>query len=405
IAKAAALACLSTTIAHAGQESPSSASPAPFNACEWLQNKPGLVYKNDENPWIQSLQFEGRLQYQAAYLEGEDVNGNDFNETFDEYRRARLGTKVKFLGYFGAKYQVNLVEDGRRSGADLDWQYQDIDEAYLSFDLGKALELDAWDELTASYGRHKFTLGHESTTSSTKLLTVERSALSNKVYGSYRPTGLKVDAVTGDWEFGGAIYSSSLDGADHETFGSWNDSEIYWLHSAYAMNDQLTLGADFAYNNADRSAGEDSVMDYQWASSLNAQYTSGRFGLIADVIFGDNGSNLGHNANREGSFYGLILMPHYWLLEDKLEAVAQYQWMGSSESEGVRINSRYGRSGHGAAVNSGRGDQHHSLYSGLNYYLCGHQAKIQAGIEYQTMDTPNGDFDTLSYVLAFRTYF
>ena len=37
--------------------------------------------------------------------------------------------------------------------------------------------------------------------------------------------------------------------------------------------------------------------------------------------------------------------------------------------------------------------------------LCGHNAKIQAGIEYQTMDTPIGDFDTLTYLIAFRTFF
>ena len=59
----------------------------------------------------------------------------------------------------------------------------------------------------------------------------------------------------------------------------------------------------------------------------------------------------------------------------------------------------------GIDVNSGRGDSHHSFYGGLNYYLCGHNAKIQGGIEYQTMDTPDGDFDTLTYVLAFRTFF
>lgn len=48
---------------------------------------------------------------------------------------------------------------------------------------------------------------------------------------------------------------------------------------------------------------------------------------------------------------------------------------------------------------------HLSLYTGLNYYLCDHNAKVQAGIEYQDLDTPDGSVDTLTYILAVRTYF
>ena len=61
----------------------------------------------------------------------------NFDEDYDEVRRFRLGVKAKFLQYFGLKYQVNLVDDNRPSGSSLDWGYEDIDEAYLSFDLGK----------------------------------------------------------------------------------------------------------------------------------------------------------------------------------------------------------------------------------------------------------------------------
>ena len=105
-----------------------------------------------------------------------------------------------------------------------------------------------------------------------------------------------------------------------------------------------------------------------------------------------------------------MVMPYYWLIEDKLQLVGQYQYGGADADEGIRVNSRYGRARgtggtSGIDVNSGRGDAHHSFYGGLNYYLCGHNAKVQAGIEYQTMDTPDGDFDTLTYLLAFRTFF
>ncbi len=165
------------------------------------------------------MEIEGRLQYQFAHVEGEDVNGNDYASDFNEMRRFRLGAKGKFLQYFGFKYQVDLVEDGRKDNEPndgLDIDYIQMDEAYLSFDLGKALGDTPFDSLMVNYGRQKFILGQEARTSSTKLLTVERSALSNKVYGSFRPTGLSVDGTSGPWSFSGALYSSTTDGADNE---------------------------------------------------------------------------------------------------------------------------------------------------------------------------------------------
>jgi len=74
------------------------------------------------------------------------------------------------------------------------------------------------------------------------------------------------------------------------------------------------------------------------------------------------------------------------------------------------VNSRYGASTKSAPanVNGGRGDEHHSLYAGLNYYLCGHNAKIMGGVEYQTMETSTGTrgkFDTLTWVIAMRGHF
>lgn len=392
---------------------PTTVEPAaPANSgdfCSWLQNKPGMLYKNKENPYLQEFQIEGRFQYQAAYLDGSDVDGNDFNETHDEYRRFRLGVKAKFLQYFGAKYQVNLVDDGRNNSTptDLDWGYYDIDEAYLSFDLGKALgDNNPFDELKLAYGRHKFLLSQEAHASSTKLYTVERSAISNKVYGSYRPTGLTMEAVKGAWTMNGAVYSSTTDGPDNLALNGWQDGVIYYAGGFYKMSDQLTLGADFVYNDADVQQGEDSVMGYAWATSLNAHYDVGQWGIIGDLIYGDNGGDrLGQRESRSGDFWGAVVMPYYWLVDEKLQLVGQYQYQGSDEAEGVRVNSRYGRADGTSNINSGRGDSHHSFYGGLNYYLCGHNAKVQAGIEYQTMDTPDGDFDTTTYVIAFRTFF
>lgn len=399
----------------AGSETSTVTTPASNSGdwCDWLQNKPGLLYKSSENPILQSFQIEGRFQYQLGYLDGSDVNSNDFNETYDEYRRFRLGVKTDFLQYFSAKFVVNLVNDERNisGGGDLDWGYDSIDEALLSFDIKKAFGAGALDSLKLNYGRHKFVVGQETRTSSTKLLTVERSAIANKVYGSYRPTGLSLDGAIDKWTFTGALYSSTTDGTDNEEFSGWQDDIVYYASAGYQASDELRLGVDLVYNNAD-AVSEDSVIGYRWATSINAEYDAGPWGIIGDLIYGDNGgSDMTSNAMRRGDFWGVMVMPYYWILEDKLQLVGQYQYGGADEAQGIHVNSRYGRAfgtGGGAPdanVNSGRGDQHHSFYTGLNYYLCGHNAKIQAGLEYQTMDTNIGDFDTLTYLIGFRTYF
>ena len=381
------------------------AAPASSNCGDWcsmLKSKPKL-YKNSDNPYIQEVGIEGRVQWQTASTSVDDVTGADFNETFTEFRRARLGTKIKFLNYFTAKYQVNMVDDDRPSGGDIEWDYQDIDEAYLEFNLGKLIDTP-FDSLSVGYGRYKYTLGYESTTSSKKLLTPERSGLGNKVYGSARPTGLKLEAEKGDWEFAAAIYSTSADGSNHETFGSWQDGENIWFHAGYSPDGPWSYGFDISYNNADVS-DDNEAAPHKWATSFNAEYDGGNWGIIGDLIVGENLDS--SSATREGTFYGVMVMPYCWVIEDKLQWVGQVQYMASEEDEGVRLNSRYVRrtESYGSDVNSGRGDQHLSLYTGLNYYLCGHNAKVQAGIEYQDLDTPAGNVDALTYILAVRTYF
>lgn len=382
------------------------------NWCERLQRKPGLLYQNSVNAFIQSLQIGGRFQYQAAYLEGDDVNARDFDESHDEYRRARLNVRAEFLRYFNTKIVVNMVNDLRNisGGGDLAWGYDSIDEALISFDIRKAFGAGELNGLKLNYGRHKFVVGQETRTSSTRLLTIERSTIANKVYGSYRPTGLSLDGTVENFSFSGALYSSTTDGTNNEEFSGWQDDVVYYASTGYQVSDELKIGVDLVYNHAD-AISEDSIIGYRWATSINAEYDLESWGVIGDFIYGDNGgADMTSTAKRRGDFWGVVLMPYYWIVEDKLQLVGQYQYGGARQSEGARINGRYGRAdGTGgspdAAVNGGYGDQHHSFYTGLNYYLCGHNAKIQGGIEYQTMDTPIGDFDTLTYLIGFRTFF
>ena len=371
--------------------------------CDWLTSKPGTLYKGD-NPYIQEVGVFGRFQWQAAYIDGEDVNGDDFDETFDEVRRFRLGGVVKFLNYFTAKANVNMAGDARPSGGDLDWNYQDFDTALLTFNAAKAFGLDL-DALDISYGRHKFVLGYESIASSKKIMTPERSAISNKVYGSYRPTGFVVEGEKGDFNFLGGIFST--DEANSGFIGGWGDGLAYTVGLGYQVTDEFSVYWDYVFNGADENAGEESLWAYSWASSVSTHYDAGKWGVHADFYLGDNGDeeNGATNPDRQGSFWGAVVMPYYWLVDKKLQAVARYAYASAEEAEGIRTNSRYFRRDNGGDVNSGRGDSHHSIYAGLNWLLCKHNLKIQTGVEYETLDTPDGDANATTLWLTFRTYF
>ncbi len=387
--------------AFAGPEAQAAPAPAASNSgdwCQWLQSKPGQLHKNAESPILQSLQIGARFQYQAAYLDGNDVNNRDFDVTHDEYRRVRLETKTEFLKFFSANIKLNMVNDERRSGGTLDWGYEDFDEAVFSFDMKKAFGAAPLDALKLNYGRIKFNMTEEVHMSSKEIHTVERSAIANKLYGAHnRPTGVTVDAALGKWS-GTVGFFSGED--DSEFIGGWNDGQAYYLSLAHETPDEWRFVLDIVVNDED---GADDFLGYDWATAFSAVYSHDRFGAAATLAFGENN---GAGA-QGGSFGGVMVMPYYWVIEKRLQAVLQYQYAGASESEGIRTNSRYVRSLNptGVDVNSGRGDQLHTLYAGLNHHFCGDNLKLMGGVEYSNLDTPAGDVDVLTWLIAFRAFF
>ena len=91
--------------AMAGSASPTVSPPEPATSgdwCDWLKSKPGSLFKNPENPFVQYLWMGARFQYQASYVDGEDANGRDFHDTYDDYRRVRYEAEIELLRYFGA---------------------------------------------------------------------------------------------------------------------------------------------------------------------------------------------------------------------------------------------------------------------------------------------------------------
>lgn len=400
------------------------------NWCEWLANAPGTLYENKSNPWLQSFRIGGRLHYQAAYQDGSDMNGRDYHDIYDEYRRFRIETRTKFLRFFSAEMDVNLVNDRRfrePPDNDLTWGYDDFDTATLECDLAKAFDNDLFDDLKLSYGKMKMPITEEQRQSSKAIYTVERSLLSDKLAGAEsRPTGLSLEAAKGEWSGRIGVFSGE---DDADFIGAWNDGITQFYSLSWQPDKDFHLTLDYATTH---QSGTDDALGYHSAVALGSTYEKKHWGTQASLVYGDNGygdptDNARNRANRQGDFYGMTVMPWYWLVEDRLQLVCRFEYARSEESEGLQLSSRYLRGQHddpALDLNNGRGSRYNAWYLGLNYYLCGDNAKIMAGIQYENLAASatrkverrnklggdyyvpeTGTIEGFTYMVAFRSSF
>ncbi|MDB4538031.1 OprO/OprP family phosphate-selective porin [Akkermansiaceae bacterium] len=352
--------------------------------CDTLKNI-GTVYKDKENPFIQEVKFFGRAHYQWGHTDGE-IGGADFDGKGDELRRLRFGTSVKFLNGFKLNARANFENGGFR---DTSIRYSGFDELYLEYGLG---DVAGFEDVTVGYGLYKVAFGGEETESSKKIKTVERSNINN-FYAPSRATGVLIEAKKNDIDFTLGVFTVD---SDPETWGQWNGGVAYFGSMAFeACNGDVML--DLLIN--DSTVAEDEVIGYDWAASATYETKVAGFDLFTNVTFGE--THAGDNV------HGIVIMPSTELIEDKLEAVVRYQWARSSGADLLRPQSRNvrntaGLDGIGVVP---RGDENHTIYGGLNYFLCGHNAKLMAGVEYETVSGGVADTDATTFWLAARMFF
>ena len=368
------------------------APPAPVNNgnwCDTLQDM-GTLYKDNKSPYIQEIKVFGRAHYQFSYVDGEN-NTQDFSEDGGELRRLRFGTSVKFLNGFKALGRANFEKGGFRSDQ---LGYNSMDELYLEYGFGDAA---GFEDITIGYGRYKVAFGGEEQTSSKKIKTVERSNISN-FFAPNRSTGLLVEASHSDIDFTMGVLSTDAD----QTLGQWDEGIAYYGSAALEVPTG-DLIVDFIYNDANPLLDED-TFGYEWATSLTNDSKIGSWDLFLNATYGET-----HAGNE---VYGVVVMPSTELIEDKLEAVFRYQYAGSDNVNGLKINGRAVRNSYKAftgGTNMNQGDENHTFYAGLNYFLCDHNAKVMVGVEYETLEGGAGvtsvDLEATTLWAAFRMYF
>ena len=405
---------LSVGTASAGTEADAQPEPAASagNWCDCLQDSLGLKSAGTE-PWLWDMKLFGRLQWQHAYVDGTDANGDDFNYDTDEWRRFYFGGQARFLKYFQVVGRALFERDLKPLGGETEWGYDRLWDLGLKTDLKKLAGVEGLDALVAGYGKKQINVSDEWHISSKFLKTAERSAIANKVWphteGFANPTGGWVDLKKGAWKGTLGVFST-----DHSTeFSSWDDGQLYFGEAFRTFENGTAWVPDLVnlagyWQNVD-FGDERLAAGIDWAASLAGKWDHGPWEFRANVIVGDNGEQL--DSDREGAFWGVVLTPSLWIIPERLDVVMRYHYQGSEEEEGIRMWGRYARR---AGVvgdadlgpTAGRGDAHHSVYLGLSTYLCGDNLKIMAGVEYDDISSGGEDvYKGWTSYLAVRTYF
>ncbi len=356
--------------------------PAAADFCDTLKSLGGSVY---EGGFINSVKMTGRAHFNAAYTEGE-ANNTDFDDTFIELRRFRLGTEIQFLNDFtlvaAADLNKNSAVDDVRFG------YRRMDELYLSYSLGNVIGLE---NVSLAYGRMRHNFSAEGSTSSNSLKTVERSVIANQFFNgsngsSVRATGVKLSAKSGAFNGSLGLFSTE---ADSQELSDWNHGTAIYGSLGYDCPCGGTLTLQGLSN--DVSAGDDDRFGYDWAASLAYRNKFGNWDLLVNGITGEQTNG--------DSTSGVVIMPTTFIVPDTVEFVARYEF-ATSDGDNISL-SRYASS-----LAGGAGDERHALYVGLNYYLCGDNAKVQIGAEFETAEDAAGvEADATTLWLGFRTSF
>lgn len=355
------------------------------------------LYESDHG-FIRSVALKGR--YHGQWISQSEEFGateNGYHEF--QHRRFRQGIEVGFANDITFSAALNISDGSGGSGSHgLTYGrfFNDFDELVLEWAPSK--------DTYVVVGKQKQKVTIENETSSNKILTIERSAITNEVV-SDKPWGVTYGfkALGIKHELGAWIY-----GIDEDSSGqTWNIADFDSNAGAtYRATAKLTEATElhFDYQYTDNNGGEDSPAGnadddlasvYEHVLTLGTKSKFGELGLITDFIVGINRESqggAGPDIQDGDDTFGFVVMPYY-NITDKLQAVGRWAYMDQGrEQRPQRYDTRL------------KVVDYHTFYAGLNYYICGDNLKLMAGYEYATGEQLGTDIgiDTSSWMMGMR---
>jgi phosphate-selective porin OprO/OprP len=325
---------------------------ATWNACDILDL--ATLYENQDTPALQKFALSGRLQTDAAFFES---NQGDL-ETLN-WRRVRSGFKSTHFDDFIVHAEADFdLEDS-------DPLYRRLTEANVKWSHSEKFEI--------KFGKQAADFTLDGSTSSTKLIRMERSLLSTNLWFPERFfSGASVAGDIEGWVYYAGVFSSD----SGPEFGDFEAGEFGVISLGYDLAEPLELDRasvrlDYMHNSPS-GKGTLGTRSLTEVVSLNATFEHGRWGLSGDLAAAKGWAT-------QSDLAGISVMPYY-TINDRWQLVASYNLVSSNDANGVRLDRYESR------IESGRADEAHEFYLGVNHYLCGHQVKWQAGIEYTSAE-------------------
>jgi phosphate-selective porin OprO/OprP len=338
------------------------------------------LYDNEQGDY---LKLSGRLQLDSTWVDSEQ---GDYNDTL--WRRFRFGFKGKY-----GEFNVALEADINLNDS-LGDSYNRLTDANIGWSLDKDTELKFLKQSTG------FTL--DGKTSSKKLLTPQRNNLTNNLwFTSEYFTGVSVKSkLADDWSYKTGIFSS--DGSDEISISEASYFAMFSTSKKLAKNnlwDKGEVSLDYVYNDTHEDGN---TRDFSQVISTSSKFKQNDWGLQSDISWGKGDLD-------QSDLFGVVVMPTYQQNE-KIQWVARYTYLSSSEDNGVRLGrydskvvDEYGQS----SVDGERGDKYQEVYAGVNWFINDHKLKLQAGLQYAKMDdnaNDGGAYDGWSFTVAMRSY-
>jgi hypothetical protein len=341
--------------------------------------------------FVDSLAVRGRIQTQAAYVDGENDKDSGDYSTF-EIRRARIGLRGEFPGKVRAEVEANVKPgEGETNVSSAYIQWRQHKPAYVTTGFVKPLS------------------SMEENMSSASIITVERSLINNTVAAPGESVGILVEGTIAPLFYGVGVFTDQ--GVD-STINTPNEEAEYLFNARGGVDMELSETSNLmvmaSYMSSDDEEGNVGG-DFEEVTVLSLHFKAGDANLRAEYMIGDN------DGEETTGFY---VMPSY-MLSKKLEGVARFEASESDKSDGLRASSRYSRrgeflkyeavdkvTGETSTKVADKGDDHSAIYLGVNYYLNGDGNKLMFGVEMAELDnTKSGKLETTTLYTAWRTLF
>jgi phosphate-selective porin OprO and OprP len=349
----------------------------------------GKIYKDDTNPFIEEFDITGRLQLDYYHVDA-DSGKPSKNGTVDyfEIRRFRLGEDAWFADrHLEIKADVDTNLESRHSTRVF---YNRMTNLFANFVVDDAFKV--------KIGKQEPHFGYDREVSDTLQPFFERSFFDDQVFnntGNDYASGATVYGKIGNFGYLASAFSLNVD----KEFGQFNGGESYLGEVSYDL--KSAFGSDKALW----------VLDYMHTSGLNVNsnvfntmrnavatyidYKKGRFGLVGQFGY-ENG------IASKGDVYQFMAMPTYDIT-DKLQVEFRYSLGLGSENNSITMLTRQQKQ-----VAKGTGSALNSPYLGFNYFICGYNLHVMAGVQYDSLTGGSGahaNFSGWTPMVGLRTFF